>query len=44
MTIGRVISSSRPALNGDGFGIIVIEFLAGLSLFSQIRGGFGYCY
>ena len=31
----------RPVLNGTGFGLIVIEFLAGSGLFSQIRDEFG---
>ena len=28
---------SHPTLNGTGFGLTVIGFLAGLGLFSQIR-------
>ena len=39
MVTGRIISGSRPALplmGWDGFGLIIIGFLAGSSLFSQI--------
>ena len=39
-----VILGSRPTLNGTWFCLNVIGFLEGLSLFSQTRDKFGYCY
>ena len=42
MTTGQIISGySLVSLLMRRFGLIVIEFLTGLSLFFQIRDGFG---
>ena len=45
MTTGRIILGSRLAsLLIDTFNLILIGFLTGLGLFSQIQDGFRYCY
>ena len=45
MTIGQIILGFCPAsLLMTHFNLILIGFLTGLSLFSQIGDGFRYCY
>ena len=45
MVTGRIILDSRPSsLLMALFNLILIGFLTGLSLFSQIRDRFKYCY
>ena len=45
MATGRIILGSRPPRSlWHMFNLILIEFLTGLGLFSQIRDGFRYYY